>query len=92
MASRTTFGVLLDVSGSMQNVYAVDVGRAHDASVQRTHAVVTTIANIARREAKHHGRQDSIFTCAFGLSKQTDICDLVPLFEITRDSRRQPGR
>ena len=84
------FGVLLDVSGSMQNAYALDVDRARDASVQRTHAVVTTIANIARREAKHHGRQDSIFTCAFGLSKQTDICDLVPLFEIMRDSRRQP--
>ena len=84
------FGVLLDVSGSMQNAYALDVDRTRDASVQRTHAVVTTIANIARREAKHHGRQDSIFTCAFGLSKQTDICDLVPLFEIMRDSRRQP--
>ena len=81
------FGVLLDVSGSMQNVYALD---AHNTSVQQTHAVVTTIANIAREEAKHHGWQDSIFICAFGLAKHTDVCDLIPLFEIIRDSWRQP--
>ena len=84
------FGILLDVSLSMQSAYALDVDRAHDTSVQRTHAVVTTIANIARREAKHHGQQDSVFTCAFGLKKHTEICDLIPLFQIMRDSPRQP--
>ena len=83
----TMFGVLLDVSGSMQNVYALD---AHNTSVQRTHAVVIAIANIVRKEAKHHGWQDSIFICAFGLAKHTDVCDLIPLFEIIRDSWRQP--
>ena len=36
------------------------------------------------------GRILYIFICAFGLSKQTDVCDLVPLFEIMMDSRRQP--
>ena len=86
------FGILLDVSNSMRSAYALDVDRVHDTSIQRTHAVVTTIANIARREAKHHGQQDYIFTCAFGLEEHmhTDICDLIPLFEIMRDSQRQP--
>lgn len=84
--TRTMFGVLLDVSGSMQNAYKVD--RSRDTSVQRTHAVLTTIANIVKREVARHERQEIIFTCAFGLRKPTSICDLVPLLEAMRDAYR----
>ena len=82
------FGVLLDVSGSMQQAYARD--RSHDGSVRRTHAVLTTTAEIVRQEVTRHNRHDSIFTCAFGLVKPTNTssCDLIPLLEALRESRQ----
>ena len=81
------FGVLLDVSGSMRSAYSLYVDKTRDTSVQRTHAVVTTVANIARREAMHHGRKDTIFACAFGLRNMyADICDLIHLFETMKAS------
>lgn len=79
------FGVLLDVSGSMRSAYALD--RSRDASVQRTHAILTTIVNIAKREVQHHERRESIFACAFGLQGPTVTCDLIPMLEALRDSR-----
>ena len=80
------FGVLLDVSGSMRQAYALDT--SHDASVQRTHAVFSTVANIVKREANRHNRQESIFATVFGLEGPTTTCDLIPLLEILRESRR----
>ena len=82
------FGLLLDVSGSMRNAYARD--RSHDTSVRRTHAVLTTTAEIVRQEVTRHNRHDSIFTCAFGLVKPTNTssCDLIPLLEALRESRQ----
>ena len=55
------FGVLLDVSGSMRNAYALDDDELHrdDVSVERTHAVFTTIAKIVEREVTHHDRHES---------------------------------
>ena len=79
------FAVLLDVS-SMKKAYARD--KSHDTSVRLTHAVLTTITEIVRQEVTHHNRHDSIFTCAFGLSKPTTTCDLIPLLEALRESRQ----
>ena len=81
------FGVLLDVSGSMQQAYALD--KSHDATVQRTHAVFSTVANIVKREADRHNMQESIFASVFGLDGPSTTCDLVSLLEILRESRRQ---
>ena len=69
------FGVLLDVSGSM--TYSLDT--SHGASVKRTHAIFTSVANIAKQEVARHGRQETIFVSAFGLEGQPDRCDLIPL-------------
>ena len=78
------FAVLFDVSLSMRKAYARDT--SHDTSVRRTHAVLTTTAEIVRQEVSHHNRHDSIFTCAFGLQKPTTTCDLIPLLEALRES------
>lgn len=71
------FGVLVDVSGSMESAYALN--RSNDANVERTHAILTTIINIVKQEVVHHDRRESIFVCAFGLSGPTVTCDLVSL-------------
>ena len=73
------FGVLLDVSGSMEKAYALD--RSHTVDVERTHAIFTTVANIVKREVYHHDRQESIFVSAFGLEHQA-TCDLPSLLDI----------
>ena len=80
------FAVLLDVSGSMQQAYERD--RSHDTSLRRTHAVLTTTAEIVKQEVTHHKRRDYIFTCAFGLRKPTATCDLIPLLEALGESRQ----
>ena len=67
------FGVLLDVSGSMESAYSLDT--SHDASVERTHAIFTSVSNIAKQEVARHERQEKIFVSAFGLSGQTDRCN-----------------
>ena len=81
--AEAMFGVLVDVSGSMESAYALD--RSSDASVERTHAILTTIMNIVKREVAHHDRRESIFACAFGLNKEGTqgivTCDLISLLE-----------
>ena len=85
-------GVLVDVSGSMQSAY--DLDRSTDASVERTHAILTTITEIVKREVVRHGRRESIFTCAFGLDTAecgkacTGTCDLIPLLNCPRDGHQ----
>ena len=79
--AEALFGVLLDVSGSMQSAYALD--RTTDASVERTHALLTTIINIVKQEAVRHFRQESIFACAFGLNNRSvKTCDLIPVLRL----------
>ena len=80
------FAVLLDVSRSMREAYSRN--RSHDTSVRRTHAVLTTTAEIVKQELTRHNQHDSIFTCAFGLRKPTTTCDLIPLLEALRESRQ----
>ena len=85
----TLIGVLLDVSGSMKGKYSLD--KSHDASVERTHALLTTIINIVGQEVDKHRRRDSIFACAFGLEKDecgptcTEICDMITLIDCPKD-------
>ena len=75
------FGVLVDVSGSMKSAYTLD--RSGDVSVERTHAILTTIMNIVKRQVVGHLRQEYIFACAFGMSKRApaETCDLITLLE-----------
>jgi len=80
------FGVLVDVSGSMESAYALN--RSNDANVERTHAILTTIINIVKQEVVHHERRESIFVCAFGLSGPTVTCDLVSLLEIAGPKKK----
>ena len=78
--TEALFGVLLDVSGSMESAYIVD--RSTDANVERTHAILSTIMNIVKREVVHHGQRKSIFACAFGLQRDPIVtCDLLSLLE-----------
>ena len=81
------FGVVVDVSGSMRNAYALEDDGLHrdDVSMERTHAVFTTIANIVEREVTHHDRHESIFACAFGLQRPAPICNLIELFAKLRE-------
>jgi len=74
------FGVLVDVSGSMESTYAVD--RSNDTSVERTHAIFTAILNIVKGKVDH---EESIFACAFGLNGDIETCDLFFLLESIRD-------
>ena len=92
MASETLFGVLLDVSRSMESAYALD--RSHDASVPRIHSIFTTIVNIIRREVARRDRRDSIFACTFGLETYTcgpsctGICDMISLLDCPKDGHQ----
>ena len=65
---------------SMKKAYALNELHHDDVSVERTHAVFTTIAKIVEREVTHHDRRESIFACAFGLSHSATICNLIELF------------
>ena len=77
------FGVLVDVSESMKEAYALNELHHDDVSVERTHAVFTTIAKIVEREVTHHDRRESIFACAFGMNNRVEninvICNLIEL-------------
>ena len=78
------FGVLVDVSGSMQSAYALD--RSHQADVERIHAILTTLVSIVKREIAHHKRKESIFVGAFGLENSgVGTCDLLSLLEYFKD-------
>jgi hypothetical protein len=78
-------GVLLDVSDSMRSAYAAD--SSQDASVERTHAIFTTIVKIVKREVVRHDREEKIFASAFGISHEsTDCCDLLHLLDLLRNS------
>ena len=86
LRASSMFGVLVDVSASMKKAYALNELHHDDVSVERTHAVFTTIAKIVEREVTHHDRRESIFACAFGLSHSAEICNLIELFANLRGS------
>ena len=85
--AEALFGVLLDVSGSMRDAYALD--RSSDVSVERTHAIFTTIMNIVKRDVVHRHRQEYVFACAFGLDRgRIQTCDFISLFDGPKDGHR----
>ena len=84
--------MLLDVSGSMRSAFGLDDTR--DTTVERAHAIITSIINIVKTEVGHHKRVDEIFASAFGLSMRTRACDLIALLDIVagpKDMRELSG-
>ena len=87
--AESMIGIVLDVSNSMESAYALD--GSHDASVERTHAILTTITNILKREfeAVHPRRQESVFASIFGLRKSVGTCDLFAMLEHLKRVREE---
>ena len=80
------YGVLVDVSGSMKTAY--DLDRSRRVNVERTHAILTTVMNIVKKEVARHERQELIFVGAFGLDLDRTIistCDLLRLLDYVGD-------
>ena len=86
------FGVLVDVSGSMESAYSL-VGSQQSVNTERIQAVLTTTANIVSKEVRRHQRQESIFASAFGLRDTTkgQTCDLLTLLDHVSDTERING-
>ena len=68
----------------MEKAYSVDT--SYSVNVERTHAVLTTVANIVDQEVTRHKREESIFVAAFGLNKPSLTCDLLSLLEYLDDA------
>ena len=82
-------GIMVDVSGSMRDTYRMH--DSSDAKVERSHAIITTIINIVKREARRHNRREFVFTCAFGLEAEEvpPVGDILPLLECLSQRRRE---
>ena len=82
-------GVLVDVSGSMEEAFALD--RSVSGKVKRTHAIITTLNKIAKNAIAVHQQSHRIrmFAEAFGL-EDTSTCDLISLLKYT--SRYDPSK
>ena len=82
------FGVLLDVSGSMEQSFEAHYDKRDaltDDNVKRSHGIVTTLNNIVQQEITTYERKDLVFVSAFGLDpskcKGIDTCDFVYMLE-----------
>ena len=71
-------GVLVDVSGSMKEAFALD--KSVTGRVERTHAIITTLNRIAKNAIAVHERRDRMFVGAFGL-EDIPTCDLASLLK-----------
>ncbi|XP_062499848.1 uncharacterized protein LOC134177130 [Corticium candelabrum] len=85
--AESMIGIVLDVSNSMESAYALD--RSHDASVERTRAILTTTISILKREAVYPRRQESVFASIFGLRKSVKTCDLFAMLEHLKRVREE---
>ena len=82
------FGVLFDVSKSMEDKFAAHYdepcGLADD-KVKRSHGIITTLNNIVNQEITTYDRKDLIFATAFGLEDSEcngiNTCDFIALLE-----------
>lgn len=84
------YGVLVDVSGSMREAYALERSSStQNVTVERTHAILTTTLNIVKQKVSEHGyEQDNIFVCAFGTQEErlNDVtCDLLSLLDLNSE-------
>ena len=77
-----TIGVLVDVSGSMKEAFALD--RSVSGNVERIHAIITTLNRIAKNAIAIRERHDRMFVGAFGL-EDTTTCDLISLLKYTSE-------
>jgi hypothetical protein len=64
----------------MREAYSLD--RSQRVNVERTHAILTTVINIVRKEVAHHGRQDSVFVSAFGLREMRNLPETIDLLRL----------
>jgi hypothetical protein len=72
-------GVLVDVSGSMQDSLLIN-GKPEDKHLTRAQTIFKTIINLTEREVNNQYENHEIFVFAFGL-KHTNSCDLLTLLE-----------
>ena len=82
------FGVLFDVSGSMEQAFAAHYDKRDaltDDKVKRSHGIITTLNNIVHQEITTYERNDMIFVSAFGLNTSKcegiNTCDFVSMME-----------
>ena len=82
------FGVLLDVSGSMEKAFAEHYdkpGYLTDNKVKRSHGIITTLNNIVNQEITTYERNDLVFATAFGLDDTkcngVNTCDFIALLK-----------
>ena len=78
------FGVLLDVSASMEEAFAIHYDKRGDLTedkVKRSHGIITTLNNIVNQEITTYERKDLVFATAFGLHPKAgvDTCDFIAL-------------
>ena len=81
-------GVLVDVSGSMQNSLQLHV-ESTDQNITRAQSIFSTIMNIVDREVNFQDNHD-VFVLAFGLH-DTTICDLLALLDYVQTLDLQTG-
>lgn len=91
MSQSLMIGVLVDVSGSMKEAFALD--RSVRGNVKRTHAIITTLNRIAKNAIAVHQRRDCMFVEAFGM-EDTSTCDLISLLKYNSryDSSQKASR
>lgn len=81
-------GVLVDVSGSMKNKFALD--RSADTIVKRTDAILLIIEDLVHLAEEEGDNTDKRWNCvfigAFGLSLPIGTCDLLTLLELNKES------
>lgn len=76
-------GILIDVSGSMENKLTDDKANSAKKNVGRVEAAFNSIANIIKEDSDKDIDDETMFVLAFGLSDETyGHCDLINLFDL----------
>uniref|UniRef100_A0AC34FA21 Peptidase C1A papain C-terminal domain-containing protein n=1 Tax=Panagrolaimus sp. ES5 TaxID=591445 RepID=A0AC34FA21_9BILA len=92
MDQETIIGILVDVSGSMQESLKINVGYG-DNDISRIQTVIKTILDIFKREAELHIAK-KVFSLAFGIygdeeKGETVVCDLLALVRLSVNLKTQ---
>ena len=81
-------GVLLDISKSMEDKFAVHYDgpcELTNSNVKRSHRIITTLNNIVNQEINAYDRKDLVFATAFGLNDAkcngVNTCNFIALLE-----------
>ena len=82
---NTMFGVLLDVSSSMEKPFVELYSYLTDEKVKQSHGIITTLYNIVNQEIITYERNDLVFVTAFGLNDTkcngVNTCDFIALLK-----------